>query len=152
VVLVLEHIVTLYGRVPLARLQLIAKSKAYGQAAEVDSSNHFVDRRSYERCSGLIEKACWIEEVARISNAVLFVSHPSPYQLPKYVIIVAYNVPQREKRDRHDGHDVVRVRCETCTFLSPDQCMNSDDRGMGHHYGYQFASIARCFWRPMRLF
>ena len=58
------------------------------------------------------------------------------------------NVPQREERDRHDGHDVVRVLRETCN----DQCTNSDDRGTGRYYGYPFATSARYLRRPMRLF
>jgi hypothetical protein len=84
VVLVFERTVAFYSRVPLSGLQLVAKGQAYGQAAEEESSNHLVDRRSYERCSGLIVKACcWSTEDAPTSNAVLFVSHRSPYETPK---------------------------------------------------------------------
>ena len=36
-------------------------------------------------------------------------------------------------------------------FSEPDQCMNSDDRGIGCYYGYLFASSARCCRCPMRL-
>lgn len=104
--------------------------------------------RCMEICSGSIAKGAFdYKSWSSRQRSAFCVSHRSPYELPKYIIVVC-SVPQREERDGHDGHGVVRVLHETRN----GQCMNSEDRGTGRYYGYLFATSARCLRQPMKLF